>query len=249
MKHKPVFYFIFIFVFSCLAINSISFSAFAASVITKNEIPLAYSPTENNFNKRGFQPGHSTYKKIYSYSTSDFIDSTAIPPYSTFSENRPASNEATPLLSRHLINKGKSFLAENEDNSFVQDSLDIFYQTKQFLNETDLKLHNLTQNALTSLKLEHIIQKNKSSSFRNNNLSTIAYQKQYKNNQLHSNNEETFVLDFLRKVFNLQNLFYFIGVSIIFFTLIAIIKYTQLKKQRKQKYRNRRHRHKRSYSP
>jgi hypothetical protein len=118
----------------------------------------------------------------------------------------------------------------------MQDSFLVFSNTRQFLKETDLMLHNLTESISLYLNLDTLIQYSQSatqqsisSQLNDNQFSASPYQQQGENYQLHDNTkkqsriyEESSSDNLMEKILNFQNLLYLIGI-IIFFVIVRTI--------------------------
>ena len=230
-------YFLFFILTSHLTLNSLSYAA-----AVNNKTASASSSKHNASNKNSLPPNKTAYLDYY-YSTLyfvepiDFIQPTQQPPRNAPLKNRPAANTHSSGASNNSLYKlGKEFLATNEDKGFVQGSFLVFSNTRQFLKETDLMLHNLTESISLSLNLDTLIQHSQtamqqsiSSQLNDNQFSASPYQQQGENYQLQDKtnkrsriHEESSSSNLMEKILNFQNLLYLIGI-IIFYAIIRTI--------------------------
>jgi len=229
MEIKSIpFFFLFLFTLVGFLIDSLSYSAIAATLSTTKFETFAKTNPKNSFSKPLLKPG-ADVKTIYTQT--NFVEPTAfIMPVQKVQrnltkENTPSHN--SPLISNSLNNIGENFLIENEDNIFLQDSLIVLGNTKQFLKETDLMLHDLSENIIVSLKLDSLVT--------NNNY--LIQQTALLDTQLEPNTikyETLSISEIYKNIINWNNLFYLIAAIICYSILRAIINFLLLQQKNKQ---------------
>ncbi len=244
-------YFIFLFIVA-ISCQSLLVSA-ATLIIAKNRISSPFLLSDNTSNKNNISPKKITNIDNHYYLLDFIKPGNFIKPIpSSPAQIQSANNNSNALFEKNLYKQGKQFLVDYEDNEFLHNSLIVFSDTKQHLKETDLMLHNLTDNVLLSLKLDSFIQnnqsalqqKNRASLLADERLSTDANQKQDKNAHLY-NTEDLTIYSFFRKIFNFQNLFYLIGVATVYYILKGIVKFISIQKQRKKEKQRKKAKHRR----
>jgi hypothetical protein len=237
MMHKPAtyHYFLFFILTSYLTLNCLSYAA-----VVNNKTASDSSSKHDSSNKNSPSPKKTAYPD-HIYSTLDFIEPIDFikpkPPRSAPLKSRTVANTYSNGAPNNILYKlGKEFLATNEGNNFVQDSFLVFSNTRQFLKETDLMLHNLTESISLYLGLDTLTQNSQpalqqsiSSQLNDNQFSASTYQQQGENYQLHNNTkkqsriyEESSSDNLIEKILNFQNLLYLIGI-IIFFVIVKTI--------------------------
>jgi len=149
------------------------------------------------------------------------------------SSHKTPSNQNTQNtdLFPNLYSETKQFIKDNNDNVLLQDTLFAFSQTRQFLTETDLMLHNLTQDIIAYLDIDTSMSNNN-----RNYKSTSNNFKQYYDieNLKQQNNKEKWAYSdtaIFSLIFNLQNLYYLIAFIFFIGMVKQIIKFMLLKDQ------------------
>jgi len=250
MFFKITFYFIFILGYLCG--GGFSPYAYAAAVAIENQQQETLNTKlEKTLSKEEHLSSfHDKSNSLYYppstilYSTFTQISNPVVIKSRPLQQTFQKKNENKVNLFPNLYTQTKDFLIQNKGNKTVKNALLAFGQTRQFLKETDLMLHNLTQNILLSLNLDSpnlkklIISpqdelsmntKLNSSPYSGNtnykqqieitNLQSLSQQQKFG----YSDNELFAV------IFNLQNLFYLAGVFICFLIVKQLIKFALIK--------------------
>jgi len=137
--------------------ENICTDAFAAKVLIAKEQPSLTKKkhTPENIKKPlsvRITKTNTIYFPVKSTKVSNFTNKPSIKP-SIKPIQKPSKPQNNKILYTSFYEQGKKFFIENKHNETLQSSLIIFSQTKPFLKETDLMLHDLTQNILASLNL------------------------------------------------------------------------------------------------
>jgi len=252
---KVNFYFLFIFILGYLGGSVFSPYVYAAMVVTVNQQQAALNtkPAKTLSEEKHQPPSHDKFNSLY-YPSSTIL-------YSTFTQiPNPVAIKSRPLqqtsqkknenkvnLFPNLYTQTKDFLIQNKGNKTVKNALLVFGQTRQFLKETDLMLHNLTQNILLSLNLDSPNLKNliispQDESSMNTKLNSSPYsastnyKQQIEITKLQSLSQQQNLQKFgysdnelFALIFNLQNLFYLAGVFICFLIVKQLVKFALIK--------------------
>jgi len=256
MMHKPIpNYLLLLLIFSNLTGALISSPALSASIImTKEKLPYQLQK-----HKLATKLQHSA-KKLSdikpAVNLSDFIKPINPRPakqklIQKQQHIKQASNKKPQgFVQNSLLKQGKQFLSENQHNDFIQESLIIFNNTKQILQETDLILQNLSQHILISLQLEQLLKNNQLLIMQKNNARQSNAQQLYKDrpsnidivtssSDLYIAPTNEYTLALLYEILQIKNLFYLIAMIVFYCMIKGSIKLILFKKQRKQKYRDR----------
>lgn len=252
MVHK-IYFILFYSILSYLGGGFFSHQAFAASVIkTIEKENLPHLPPKIVRKKPPSYPSEqftATETKETLYFPSHFrlsskLTSLFSPPRpSNKALKKPANTKSTQNAKLHPSpsTQVKKLVTDNKQKKFVHDSLILFSQTRQFLKETDLMLHNLTQNILLSLNLGTQAQKgifvlSKEDDVKNYSAKT-SFKQQIEINKIQSlmeinKNDDTYNNnDLLALLFNIQNLYYLIGFVFLFLIFKQILNFVLLKDQ------------------
>jgi len=227
-KFTYPFYLLF-FTFTGFVIDGLVPSVLAASLPTRTEVISNIQQKHSRLNKKNIILNPVSDIKT-AYMLTDFIQPIEfIKPIrktpSALKPNKPTYH--SPIISNTLKNLGENFLIENEDSIFLQDSLIVIGNTKQFLKETDLMLHDLSENIIVSLKLDSLVTNNKS----------LMQQTALLDTQLEPNTiryETLSISEIYKNIINWNNLFYLIAAIICYSILRAIINFLLLQQKNKQ---------------
>ncbi len=240
--------------FFAFALNSFSFSVSAASMaIVKNKDYSSFLLNDKTSDKLKSLPKKAknniplkrNYYPIVFIKPNNFIK----PALASAAKNKSTTSPSNPFFENNLYQQGKKFLVDYKDNEFLLNSLIIFSNTKQYLKETDLMLHNLSNNILRTLNLGSFAQNKQDAMFKKHNASLLAgertststFETQGKNANSPFAEEDVSLSTFLRKIFNFKNLFYILGITLIYSLLKALINFIFLRKKQKKQRRKQRH--------
>jgi len=220
------YFYIFLYIFASFVIAGFASSVLAASLPTKTKVISNIQQKQSRSNKKNI-----ILKPVSNINTvfllTEFIQPTKfIKPVRKIPSNK--STHPSPVISNTLINLGENFLIENEDSIFLQKSLVALSNTKQFLQDTDLMLHDLTENIIVSLQLDHLTQNNKAFTQQSSLLSI-----QQEHNNISSDGRIN-LYELYRSIINWGNLFYLIAAIIFYAISRAVIKFLFLQRQQKQ---------------
>ncbi len=216
--------------------------SFAASIPTTKEYNKSNKPLNlKHSNKKDTIPAQIIQSDTIHYPLSLQIQlSVFTAPSILPSDKKKLTKKTTTLLPySSLYEQGKEFFIKNKDSELLQSSLITFSQTKQYLKETDLMLHNLTQDILFSLGLSN---HNQNSLFllnqkkEANKLPANNYRNQIETlrTQNLSRKQEQYIYsdsNLFQLIFNLRNLYYLIAIVVFFYSVKKCIKLMFLKKQ------------------
>lgn len=225
-----------------------SFESYASTVnnIQNKEISLNLEQLEqSNKNKPKLEETIVINSLFYSPSfiqTSNFTQT----PKNIIKSKDSSSSQNTPFkqnakntnLFPSLYSQTKQILKESKGNEALQNTLIIFSQTRQFLKETDLMLHNLTQDILAYLNLDPsnnqsllVLTESKITPHSDSNYKAPSnnFRQQLDINRIENlkqqNNQEKWDYSdnaIFALIFNLQNLYYLIA----FVVLVGVVKQT-----------------------
>ncbi len=243
MKHKynNIFhYFLFFILLGAVIANNLCFAA-SIDTVKKKANPADSSEHESLNKNRAYMDYY--YSTLNFVQPSDYIKpSQNTPPFKSRTAFNGNSNSNT-VSNNSLYSLGKKIVSENKENAFLQGSLLVFSNTKQFLKETDLMLYNLTENILLSLNIDSLIdnslrplqQTQLQTSYSDEKQSTYSNQTQDDNYRLMNLEGESSeksggggdgnFRDMLKKLLNLENLLYLIGALIFYIFLSMTIKF------------------------
>lgn len=130
-KKSSLFYFLFTLLNS-LACSGIPLISYAATVIiTENVItPASQSKIQNNI-------------ALFSRTENNKVKFPS-----------PSNNK---IAKKSIFESGINYIIDNEDNTFIQDSLNAFSQTKQLIDETDTTINIMTQDLLLTFGIDQYI--------------------------------------------------------------------------------------------
>jgi len=158
--------------------------------------------------------------------------------YSPKISNSSNISRSPPILYTNLYEQGKSFFITNNDNEILQNSLTLFSQSKQFIKETDLMLHDLSENILTSLNIDNpnhkdLFSQQDPQSLTGFNTKNYGQRiKRSKSQHFYSEDDYNYSNQTLYNlIFNKQNLYYLITLVFFIYVIKKIINLMFLKKQ------------------
>jgi len=225
-------FYLFLFTFTGFVIDGLASSAYAASIPTKTEVISSIQKKQGHLNKKIIisKPG-TDIKTAYTLTVFaqpiEFIKPVRkVPSIQNLKKNKRSHH--SPIFSNTLNNLGRNFLIENDDSILLQDTLIALSNTRQFLQDTDLMLHDLTENIIASLKLDHLTQNNKPFTQQSSLLSI-----QQEQNNINSDGQIN-IYELYRSIINWGNLFYLIAAIIFYAISRAVIKFLFLHRQQKQ---------------
>jgi len=223
-------------------------NAFAAKVFIAKEQPslttkIKHTPDNIPFPLSvRFTKTNTIYFPVKSIKISDFTKQPSTKP-----AQKPLSPQNNKILYTSLYEQGEKFFIDHKHNETLKSSLIIFSQTKQFLKETDLMLHNLTQNILASLNLNSseslnlFFQKenpNIVTSINNNQPTSRNYKNKIDTTSLQESNrfntKDAYIYndnDIFNLIFNRTNLYYLLAITFLFLIGKQSIKLLFMKKQ------------------
>ncbi len=250
MALKSIVYFIFISILSYWGGGDIFTKSNAASVIPATKPNPANQSIKPNKDEKKILLSNPIIEIDTSYLPVSFIQISDFtnPPSYTLKNNKKSEtgqaqrNSISPALYTNLYDQGKEFFIAHKNNEVLQDSLIIFSQTKQFLREKDLMLHDLTQDIFLSLnlagpnqnKLFFLQQKNKMDTSAKNSYPQ-NFRQQSETMRLQDldkfNNAEKYTSDnsLFELIFNRKNLYYLIAIIFLFYIAKQIIKFMFMK--------------------
>jgi len=224
MSFKIAVNYIFLFILSYFCEGDLSSHVYAASITATEKQNVVFDKTKNDQ-----QTNNTPYTSINLTQSSIFTYSPKTSEYHTMTGT-------APLLYKNLYNQGKIFFIKNNDNEILQNSIIFLSQSKRIIKETDIMLHDLSENILTSLNIVTANNKDllsqqetqSSATFNNKDFEhrTKKTRSQYFYAEDNYSNQSLFKL-----IFNKQNLYYLITLVVFIYITKKIINVMFLKKQ------------------
>ena len=220
----------FLFILSYFCEGGHSFQVYAASIVPPKEahkIVIETKKDEQRINKHlssNITTNNTAYSPMSSLNVSNFT-------YSSKTKSSHDNLNSSPVLYTNLYEQGKKFFITRSDSETLQNSLIFFSRSKQFIKETDLMLHDLSENILTHLNLDTPNQKVLLYSQQVTQYST-DFDKKIRSQHLYSKeNYDYSNQSLLNLIFNKENLYYLIAFVIFINIIKKSIKLMFLKKQ------------------
>jgi len=249
---KTLFFLVFFSILSYFCGEGVITQPIAAVIHTPNEqIKYDTVTKHKSLNKKDIISSPVTEAEIIYYSLS-FIQMADFTPPINIAANKqgeitspsPKTKNTNPVLYNSLYEQGKELFIKNKDSEILYDSLIIFSQTRQFLKETDLMLHNLTQDILLSLNLVNSNQsklfftQQKDNPENNYQSTTESFSQQIERSRLQDlrKKNETEINPYseqnlIKLIFNLKNLYYLLAIVFLVFITKQLIKLMFIKDQ------------------
>lgn len=240
MARKPTLhYFLLLFILGYLTVDCILFSVYAASIsITSNRTTSLETITKNKPTPVQIEASESSTPTYFFTKSTSFYPA----PYQGAYQQPTYSNHPINTSLTKLYKWKKQFLIDSSGNEILQNTFDGLKSTRQLFKETNLEIHEPTNNIALSLNLDTPTQNGQLTTYK-----TIGILNKY------SADYQIFVSDpdgwdkatyssvtghkqtlseFLSPIFNLQNLLILSGIIIFFITSIKISKIILLRKQK-----------------
>jgi len=235
MFFKTAINYLFLFILSYFCEGGCSSQVYAASIAAteKQNIVINRSKNDqltNNHLNSSQLINNTIYTSINLIQPSDFTYSPKT------SDSHAMSGSARPLLYKSLYNQGKIFFIKNNDNEVLQNSIIFLSQSKQFIKETDIMLHDLSENILTSLNIVTANNKDLLSQQETQYLTTFNNKdSRYRTNaprSQHFYSKNNYSNQTLYKlIFNKQNFYYLFTLVVFIYITKRIVNVMFLKKQ------------------
>jgi len=173
------------------------------------------------------------------------------------SKSVDAIKNSNSKLYTDIYTQGKDFVQNNKENFLLQDTLVFLSQTQDLFKETDLAIHNFSQEIIISMGLKNLNQQDlllvqqeiKANKQNSHAKSYSSYENSY-SQQIQTARLEEMELrvspekytfsdgNLMKAIFDIRNLFYILGVVIVIFLIKKVMKFMLLKDQYDSQHRS-----------